>query len=77
MDTQKVEHKYGFGAGSRSAVNPPHDLGLDIDGTEAREGVDPQKVQHKYASGAGLWDKMFSFEDKIVFLVLKTITARN
>ena len=33
---------------------PPHThvLGWDIDGTEARDGVDPEKVQHKYGSKA-------------------------
>ena len=25
----------------------PHDLRWDIDGTVARDGVDPQKVEHK------------------------------
>ena len=65
MDTQKVEHKYGFGAGSRSAVNPPHDLGLDIDGTGARDGIDPEKVEHKYGPGGGLWNKRFNFEENI------------
>ena len=58
-------------------LTPPHDIRWEIDGTGAREGIDPAKVQQKYASGAGLWDKMFSFEDKIVFLVLKTIASKN
>ena len=31
----------------------PHYLRWDIDGTRARDGVDPQNVQHKYGSGAG------------------------
>ena len=39
---KRVEHKYGFRAGSRSGVNPPHDLRLDIDGTGARDGMDPK-----------------------------------
>ena len=39
--------------------------------TGARDGVDPEKVQHKYVFGAALGDKMFTFEDKIVLLVLK------
>ena len=42
IDPKKVEHKYGFRAGSRSGVNPLHDLRLDIDGTGARDGVDPK-----------------------------------
>ena len=46
-------------------------------GLGTTDGVDPQKVQHKYASGAGLWDKMFSFEDKIAFTVLKTIASKK
>ena len=32
---------------------PPHDLRWDIDGTAARDGVDPQKLQLKYGSGDG------------------------
>ena len=52
-------------------LTPPHDLRWDIDGAGAIEGVDPEKVQHKYVSGAALGDKMFTFEDKIVLLVLK------
>ena len=42
MDPKKVEHKYGFRAASRSGVNPPHDLSLDIDWTGVRDGVDPK-----------------------------------
>ena len=47
------QHKYGSGAGSGSRVDPPYGLRSDIDGTGARDGVDPQKVQHKYGFGAG------------------------
>ena len=32
---------------------PPHDLRWAIDGTAARDGVDPQKLQLKYGSGDG------------------------
>ena len=32
----------------------PHHLRLDINGTEARDGVDPQKVHHKYGSSMNL-----------------------
>ena len=46
-DAQKVQHKYGSGAGSWSLVDPPHNVRWDIDGTGAGDGVDPQKVQHK------------------------------
>ena len=36
------------------ALTPlPHDLRCDIDGTAARDGVDPQKWQPKYGCGAG------------------------
>ena len=69
---KKLQPKYGAADG----VDPPHDVRWEIDGTEAREGIDPAKVQHNYASGAGLWDKMLSFEDKMVFLVLKTIASK-
>ena len=53
VDPQKVQHKYGSGAGSRPRVDPLYDLSWDIDGTGARDGMDLQKVQHKYGSGAG------------------------
>ena len=42
-DAQKVQHKYGSGAGSWSLVDPPHNVRWDIDGTGAGDGVDPQR----------------------------------
>ena len=53
VEPQKVQHKYGSRAGSRSGVNPPHDLRLDIDWTGAGDGMDPKMVEHKYGFRAG------------------------
>ena len=36
---KKLQPKYGAADG----VDPPHDVRWEIDGTEAREGIDPAK----------------------------------
>ena len=54
VEPQKVEHKYGSRGGSRSGVNPPRDLSLDIDWTGARDGVDPN-LRSKGTAQIWIW----------------------
>ena len=54
MDAQKVQHKYGSGAGYQIQSWPPSWSKWDIDGTGDRDGVEPKLRSKSYNTNIDL-----------------------